>query len=76
MDFATGLPILVNWKDDSYDLILVIIDQLTKIVYYKSVKVMINAPALAEVIIDMVVCHYGIPESIITDQGLLFTLKF
>ncbi len=32
MDFVTGLPISANWKDDSYDSILVIVDRLTKMV--------------------------------------------
>ena len=33
MDFITGLPILTDWKRDNYDLILVIVDQLIKIVH-------------------------------------------
>ncbi len=45
-------------------------------VYYEPVKVTIDAPGLAEVIIDVVVRHHGVPESIITDRGLLFTSKF
>ena len=55
MDFITGLPILTDWKGDSYDSILVIVDWLTKMVHYKPVKVTINAPGLAEVIINVVV---------------------
>ena len=76
MDFVIGLPISADWKGDSYNLILVIVDRLTKMVHYQSVKVTINAPGLAKVIIDVVVCHYGVPESIITDQGSLITSKF
>ena len=34
LDFVTGLPISINWKDDGYDSISVIIDQLTKMMYY------------------------------------------
>ena len=45
-------------------------------VYYISVKVTIDAPGLAEVIIDVVVYHHGIPKSIVTDRGLLFKSKF
>ena len=52
MDFVTGLPVSTDWKGDSYDSILVIVDRLTKMVHYKLVKVTINAPGLAEVIID------------------------
>ena len=76
MDFITGLPISTDWKGDSYDLILVIVDRLTKMVHYKPVKVTIDAPGLAEVIIDVVVRHHGLPDSIVTDRGSLFTSKF
>ncbi len=67
MDFVIALPISADWKCDSYDSILFIVDRLTKIVYYKSVKVMIDASSLAEVIIDMVVHHYRVLESIFTN---------
>ncbi len=67
MDFVTSLSISANWKGDSYDSILVIVDQLTKIVHYEPVKVTINVSDLAEVIIDVVVRHHGIPELIVTD---------
>ena len=46
-----GLPILTNWKRDSYDSILVIVDRLTKMIHYKLVKVTINALDLAGTII-------------------------
>ena len=67
MDFVISPPISANWKDDSYDSILVIVDWLTKMVYYELVKVIINAPGLAEVIINVVVHHHGVSESIVTD---------
>ena len=43
---------------------------------YEPVKVTIDAPGLAEVIIDVVVRHHGLPDSIVTDRGSLFTSKF
>ncbi len=76
MDFVTGLLISANQKVDSYNSILVIVDRLTKMVHYKPVKVTINAPGLAEVIINMVMRRHGLPESIMTDRGSLFTSKF
>ena len=54
MDFVTGLPLSFDWKGDSYNLILVIVDQLTKMVHYEPVKVIINTLGLAEDIIDVV----------------------
>ena len=44
--------------------------------HYKLVKITINAPGLAKVIIDIVVRHQDLPDSIITDWGFLFTSKF
>ncbi len=76
MNFITGLSISANWKSDSYDSILVIIDRPTKIVHYKPVKVTINVPGLVEVIINVVIHHHEVSESIVTARGLLFTSKF
>ena len=76
MEFVTGLQLFVDWKSNNYNSILVIVDQLTKIVYYKPVKVTIDTLGLAKVILDVVVWHYGLPDSIITDKSSLFTLKF
>ena len=67
MDFVTGLPISINWKGDSYNSILVIVDWLTKMVHYEPVKITLNVLRLAEVIIDVVVRHHGFPDSIVTD---------
>ena len=45
-------------------------------VNYKPVKITIDAPGLANVIIDIMIWHHGLLDSIITDWGSLFTLKF
>ena len=76
MDFVTGLPVLINWKGDSYNSILVIVDRLTKMVHYKPVKITLDALGLAKVIIDMVVRHHRLPDSIVAHRGSLFTSKF
>ena len=67
MDFITGFPISANWKVDSYYSILVIVDRLIKIVHYIPVKITIEAQGQAKVIIDMVVRHHGVLESIVMD---------
>ena len=67
MNFVMGLPILTDWKGDSYDSILVIIDWFTKMVYYEPVKITINAPSLAEVIINVVVRHHSLLDLIVTN---------
>ena len=76
MDFITSLLISTDWKRNNYDSIFVIVNWLIKMVYYKSVKVIIDAPGFAKVIINIGVKHHGLPKSIITDRGLFFTSKF
>ena len=68
MNFVTGFPISANyWKDDSYNSILVIVNRLTKMVYYKPVKVTIDILGLAKMIIYMFVRHYGVLRSIVIE---------
>ncbi len=67
MDFVTGLPVSTNWKSETYDSILVIVDRLTKMVYDKPVKVTIDVPGLAEIIIEAIVQHHGLPNLIVSD---------
>lgn len=76
MAFATRLPVSTNWKRETYDSILVIVNWLTKMVYYKLVKVTINVVALAEVIINTVVWHYSLLDSIVSDLGSVFIQSF
>ena len=76
IDFVTGLPVLTNWKGNSYDLILVIVNRLTKMIYYQSIQVTIDAPGLAEVILDIVVWYHNLFDSIVSDRGSVFTSKF
>ena len=45
-------------------------------VHYEPVKVTIDTSGLAEVIIDVVMQHHGLPNSIISDRGLVFTWQF
>ena len=76
IDFVMSLPISIDWKEDNYDSIFVIVNRPTKMVHYKLVKVIIDAPGLVEVIINIVVRHHGLFDSIVTNQGSLSTSKF
>ena len=72
----TDSPLFADWKSNKYDSILIIVNRLTKIVYYKLIKVTINIPKLVKIIIDMMVQYYGLPNSIISNRGAIFTSKF
>ena len=76
MDFVTSLPISINWKGDSYDSILVIVDWLIKMVHYKPVMIIIDPTRLAKVTINVIMCHHSLFDSIVTNLGILFPSKF
>ena len=76
MDFVIGLLISTDWKGDNHKSILVIVNWLMKMVYYKLVKVTIDTSGLAKVIINIVIRHHGFSDSIVTNRVLLFTSKF
>ena len=45
-------------------------------IYYKFVKVTVNTPSVAEIIIDVIMRYHGFPNLIVTNQKLFFTSKF
>ena len=76
ISFVTGLPVSINWKKESYDFILVIIDWLIKMVHCKLLKITLDVTGLAEVIMDVVVDHHGFSGLIVTHREFLFISKF
>ena len=76
IDFIISLLISMDWKGNSYDSIFVIINWLTKMIYYKPVKVIINAVGIVKVIINVVIRYHNFSDSIIINQMLLFISKF
>ena len=45
-------------------------------IYYEPVKITIDAPGLAKVIIDVIIRPHGLLDAIVMDRGSLFTSKF
>lgn len=60
IDFVTSLSLSIDWKKVKYNVILIIVDQLTKIIYYKLVKTKIDVASPAVIIINMVIKHHGV----------------
>lgn len=76
IDLVISLLISINWKDNNYNSIFVIVDRLTKIMLYKLVKVTIHSSGLTKVIIDIVVWYYGLFNSMISNCVAIFIFKF
>lgn len=62
LNYITGLPISTNWKGEIYDLILVIISQILKLLPYELFNVNFNVISCAKIIIKVVVEHHGISD--------------
>ena len=75
MDFVMSLP-LSKVGHIVYDAILVVIDCLTKMAHYIPTHKDLDAPGLAETILQEVVSHHGVPDSIVTDRGSIFTSEY
>ena len=45
-------------------------------IHYKLVKIILDEPGLAEVIIDVVIRHHKLPDSTVLDRSSFFTSKF
>ena len=66
-DFITKLPLA-----QGYDSILVVVDQLTKMVHFIPTTEKTSVEGLARLFRDNVWKLHGLPESIISDRGLQF----
>ena len=72
MDYVEGLP----QTQKSNNSIWVVVDRLTKSTRFIAVKPSYSAEYYAKIFLDEIVCCHGIPLSIISDQGTLFTSRF
>ena len=71
MDFVTGLPACKGLT-----VIFVVVDRFTKHAHFGSLPTNFNATKVADVFIDMVVKHHGIPKSIVSDRDPIFVSNF
>src|SRR3989337_1596159 len=72
MDFIVGLPKSIRGNNA----IWVIVDILTKVAHFILVKNTFNANQLAQLYMSRIVSLHGVPKSITSDRGSLFTSAF
>jgi hypothetical protein len=71
-DFIVGLP----KTQSGYDSIWVIVDHLSKVAHFISVKTTYKGSKLAELYIARIVCLHGVPKKIVSNRGTQFISKF
>ncbi|GJT52932.1 putative reverse transcriptase domain-containing protein [Tanacetum coccineum] len=72
MDFVSGLP----RTPSGYDTIWVIVDRLTKLAHFLSMKKTDSMEKLTKLYLKEVVCRHGVPVLFISDRDSHFTSRF
>ncbi|GKA22012.1 ty3-gypsy retrotransposon protein [Tanacetum coccineum] len=67
MDFITGLP-----PSKGNTVILVVVDRLSKYAHFGVLPTSFNAHKVAEVFLEIMVKHHGIPKTIVFDRDPIF----
>jgi hypothetical protein len=69
MDFITGLP----RKNKKHDLIMVVVDKLTKAAHFVPVKTTHTMANIVEIFMKEIARLHGIPRTIVSDRDTKFT---
>ena len=76
MDFIIGVPPSLGVDRKAYDAILVVVDRYTKLAKYYLILKTIIAKQFGNLLIHTVFCSFGVPSSIVSNQGSIFTSIF
>jgi hypothetical protein len=77
MDFIVKLPRSLDpISRASFDSIFVVVDRLTKIAYFIPCNEDMNAPEFAQLFLQNIFTQHGLPQSIVSDRGSVFTSNF
>ena len=76
MDMIVGLPICKGKHGGVFDSILVIVDRFTKMVVYIAIRASLDASLLADIFFEKIILRFGVPNSIVSDRGSIFTSSF
>ena len=76
MDFITGVPPSLEVNRKAYNAILVVVNCYTKLTIYYPVLKTITTEQFGDLLVHTVFCSFGVPSSIVSNQGSIFTSTF
>ncbi|GKC03858.1 ty3-gypsy retrotransposon protein, partial [Tanacetum coccineum] len=71
MDFITSLP-----NSKGVTVIFVVVDHFTKYAHFGTLPTNFNAHKVAEVFLEIVIKHHGLPKTIVSNRDPIFVSKF
>ncbi|GJY91449.1 ty3-gypsy retrotransposon protein [Tanacetum coccineum] len=71
MDFITGLPL-----SKGFIAVLVVVGRFSKYAHFGALPTNFNGHKVAELFLDIVVNHHGIPKTVVSDRDPIFVSKF
>lgn len=72
VDFMSGFPV----SNEGHDSVAVVIDRFSKQFHVVPTSKTLTAPEFADMFIENVFRHHGLPETIVSDRDSLFTSSF
>ena len=76
MNFVTNLFESKAWNETTYDAILIVVNRLTKMTHYISIKKTVIAENLVEILIRKIIRFHDFFSSITTDRNSIFISKY
>ena len=76
MDFITGVLLSLGVNGKAYNVILVVVDRYTKLAKYYPILKTITAEQFGHLLVRTVFCSFGVPSSIVSNQGSIITSIF
>ena len=72
MDLITSLPL----TSSGFDAVFTVVDRFSKLVTFIPTNTSVDAPGLAKLFFQNIVCKFGMPSSIVSDRDTRFTSLF
>nr|GEZ73632.1 Ty3/gypsy retrotransposon protein [Tanacetum cinerariifolium]GFA55587.1 Ty3/gypsy retrotransposon protein [Tanacetum cinerariifolium] len=71
IDFITGMPL-----SKGFSVVIVVVSRFSKYSHFAALPTSFSAYKVAEVFVEAIIKHHGIPETIVSDRDPIFVSKY